>query len=64
MGYALIGQPEGVDLAAVGKQIAAGGTAQLFSREISLPVAAALASLNVAPGEVLRSTPFNEAGVE
>ena len=64
LGYALIGQPEGVDLAAVGKQIAAGGTAQLFSREISLPVAAALASLNVAPGEVLRSTPFNEAGVE
>ena len=64
LGYALIGQPEGVDLAAVGKQIAAGGTAQLFSREISFPVAAALASLNVAPGEVLRSTPFNEAGVE
>jgi hypothetical protein len=49
LGYALIGQPEGVDLAALGKQIAAGGTAQLFSREISLPVAAALASVNVAP---------------
>ncbi|MGX6998282.1 anti-sigma factor family protein [Caballeronia sp. KNU42] len=64
LGYALIGQPEGVDLAALGKQIAAGGTAQLFSREISLPAVAALASLNVAPGEVLRSTPINEAGVE
>lgn len=64
LGYALIGQPEGVDLAALGKQIAAGGTAQLFSREISLPAAAALASLNVAPGAVLRSTLFNEASVE
>ena len=64
LGYALIGQPEGVDLAALGKQIAAGGTAQLFSREISLPAVAALASLDVAPGAILRSTLFNEAGVE
>ena len=64
LGYALIGQPEGVDLAALGKQIAAGGTAQLFSREISFPAVAALASLDVAPGAILRSTLFNEAGVE
>jgi anti-sigma factor RsiW len=49
LSYALIGQPEGVDLTALGKQISAGGTAPLFSRETSLPVAAALASVNVAP---------------
>ncbi|QIE27324.1 hypothetical protein SBC1_52400 (plasmid) [Caballeronia sp. SBC1] len=49
LGYALIGQPEGVDLTALGKQISAGGTASLFSRETSLPVAAALASVNMVP---------------
>jgi len=45
LGYALIGQPEGVDLTALGKQISAGGTAPLFSRATSSPVAAALASV-------------------
>jgi len=64
LGYALIGQPEGVDLSALGKQISAGGTAQLFSRETSLPEAAALASTNVAPGAVPGSRSFNVASVE
>lgn len=49
LGYALIGQPEGVDLAVLGKQISAGTTAPLFSRETSLPVAAALAAVKVTP---------------
>ncbi|WP_213763835.1 anti-sigma factor [Caballeronia sp. dw_19] len=49
LGYALIGQPESVELTVLGKQISAGRTAPLFSRETSLPIAAALASVNVAP---------------
>ena len=64
LGYALIGQPEGVDLAALGKQISAGGTAQLFSRETSLPLAAALASVNVAPSVAPGSRSFIVASVE
>jgi anti-sigma factor RsiW len=60
LGYALIGQPEGVDLTALGKQISAGGTATLFGRETSLPVTAALASANVASG----SRSFIVASVE
>jgi anti-sigma factor RsiW len=49
LGYALIGQPEGIDLTALGKQISAGGTAPLFSREDLSPGAAALALANFAP---------------
>ena len=64
LGYALIGQPEGVDLAALGKQISAGGTAQLFSRETSLPRAAALASVNVAASAVPSSRSFVLATAE
>jgi anti-sigma factor RsiW len=64
LGYALIGQPEGVDLTALGKQISAGGTAPLFSRETSLPVTAALASVNVAPSVAANSKSFIAASVE
>src|SRR5471032_1257132 len=64
LGYALIGQPEGVDLTALGKQISAGGTATLFGRETSLPLAAALASVNVAPSVAPGSRSFIVASVE
>ena len=64
LGYALIGQPEGVDLTALGKQISAGGTTPLFSRETSLPEASALASVNVPPSAAPGSTPFILTSVE
>ncbi|SAL72652.1 transmembrane anti-sigma factor [Caballeronia udeis] len=35
LGYALIGQPDGVDLTALGKQISSGGAAPLFSQGTS-----------------------------
>jgi anti-sigma factor RsiW len=61
LGYALIGQPDGVDLTALGKQISSGEAAPLFSRETSpASMAPALASANVAAG----SRPFILAGAE
>jgi anti-sigma factor RsiW len=64
LGYALIGQPEGVDLAVLGKQISAGATAPLFSRETLLPVAAALAAVRVTPSVAPGARLFMVASVE
>jgi hypothetical protein len=55
LGYALIGQPEGVDLTALGKQISSSQVAPLFSRETApapmVPaLASALASSNLPSG--------------
>jgi anti-sigma factor RsiW len=61
LGYALIGQPDGVDLTALGKQIFSGEAAPLFSRETSPgSIAPALASANVAAS----SRPLILAGAE
>jgi anti-sigma factor RsiW len=61
LGYALIGQPDGVDLTALGKQISSGEAAPLFSRETSpASMAPTLASANVAAG----SRPFILASAE
>jgi anti-sigma factor RsiW len=64
LGYALIGQPEGVDLAALGKQISAGAAAPLFSRETSSPVVAALAAVKMAPSVAPGARSFIVASVE
>jgi anti-sigma factor RsiW len=51
LGYALIGQPQGVDLSALGKQIAGSQVAPLFSRDDSrAPSAALLASAKTSSG--------------
>jgi hypothetical protein len=42
LGYALIGQPQGVDLTALGKQISSSQVAPLFSRDESRAANAAL----------------------
>ncbi|WP_082508677.1 anti-sigma factor family protein [Burkholderia sp. Leaf177] len=55
LGYALIGQPQGVDLTTLGKQISSSQVAPLFSRDDSrAPNAALLASVKV---------PFNSRSV-
>jgi anti-sigma factor RsiW len=65
LGYALIGQPEGVDLTALGKQIANSQVAPLFSRETApAPMASAWASALASANLPSDSRPLIAASAE